>query len=68
MRELGFGESQLYFFVGDWFHKFDFLKLRNTLLRDIKRRFAAENIEIPFPHRVVIHQGEQLSVSGASRQ
>ncbi len=52
----GFGESQLNFFVGAWFHKPDFLKLRNTLLGDIKKRFDAENIEIPFPHRVVIHQ------------
>jgi len=47
----GFGESQLDIFVGAWFSKDDFLNLRDTLLPEIKERFDAEGIEIPFPHR-----------------
>jgi len=47
----GFGESSLDFMLGVWFEKSDFLRLRNSILRDIKVRFDAEGIEIPFPHR-----------------
>ncbi|MFU8779830.1 MAG: mechanosensitive ion channel family protein [Kiritimatiellia bacterium] len=47
----GFGDSSLDFMVGVWFEKTELLKLRNSLLRDIKNRFDAEKIEIPFPHR-----------------
>ncbi len=46
----GFGESSLDFFVGAWFLKADFMKLRNTLGRQIKECFDREGIEIPFPH------------------
>ncbi len=64
----GFGESQLNFFLGAWFHKPDFLKLRNSLLRDIKNRFNEEGIEIPFPHRVVIHQDGPAPAAGPLKQ
>ncbi len=47
----GFGDSSLDFMLGVWFEKTELLKLRNSLLRDIKNRLDAENIEIPFPHR-----------------
>ena len=47
----GFGDSSLDFMLGVWFEKTELLKLRNSLLRDIKKRFDEENIEIPFPHR-----------------
>jgi small-conductance mechanosensitive channel len=47
----GFGDSSLDFMLGVWFEKSELLKLRNSLLRDIKVRFDAEKIEIPFPHR-----------------
>jgi len=45
-----FGASSLDIFVGVWFAGQDFLSLRKTLLGDIKERFDAEGIEIPFPH------------------
>ncbi len=45
-----FGDSSLDIFFGVWFHVPDFLNLRKTLLQEIKERFDAENIEIPFPH------------------
>jgi len=47
----GFGDSALEFLFGVWFAKADFLKLRNSIQREIKERFDAEGIEIPFPHR-----------------
>ncbi|MFT5468498.1 MAG: small-conductance mechanosensitive channel [Verrucomicrobiales bacterium] len=52
----GFGESQLDFTLGVWHEREDFLELRNSILSDIKERFAEEGIEIPFPHRVVVQQ------------
>lgn len=47
----GFGESSLNFLFGVWFAKDDFLILRNSIMAEIKERFDAEDIEIPFPHR-----------------
>ncbi len=47
----GFGDSSLNFLLGAWFAKADFLKLRNSLSREVKERFDQEDIEIPFPHR-----------------
>lgn len=46
----GFGESALNFMLGVWFEKTDMLKLRNSILLEVKRRFDEEGIEIPFPH------------------
>lgn len=45
-----FGDSALMFRFGLWFEKTNFLKLRNSIMKDIKDRFDAEGIEIPFPH------------------
>ena len=53
----GFGESALEFLFGVWFAKADFLNLRNSIQREIKERFDAEGIEIPFPHRT-LYSGE----------
>jgi len=47
----GFGDSALEFMLGMWFAKADFLALKNSILPEIKARFDAEGIEIPFPHR-----------------
>lgn len=46
----GFGTSSLNFMLGVWFEKADVLALRNSIMRDVKKRFDAEGIEIPFPH------------------
>ncbi|MDF1752885.1 MAG: mechanosensitive ion channel family protein [Verrucomicrobiales bacterium] len=54
----GFGESQLDFTLGVWHEKDDFIEMRNSILSAIKKRFLEENIEIPFPHRVVISNPE----------
>ncbi len=48
-----FADSACEIFVGVWFEKNSFLDLRSTLLPEIKARFDAEGIEIPFPHRTI---------------
>ena len=49
----GFGDSALNFLLGVWFEKADMLNLRNSIMKDIKKRFDEEGIEIPFPHRTL---------------
>ncbi len=49
----GFGESSLNFLFGVWTVQENFLKLKNGIQEDIKRRFDEENVEIPFPHRTL---------------
>ncbi|MFC1761684.1 mechanosensitive ion channel family protein [Planctomycetota bacterium] len=46
-----FGDSALEFLFAVWSTKEDFLQLKKTILQEIKERFDAEGIEIPFPHR-----------------
>lgn len=53
----GFGDSALEFLFGPWFAKTDYIALRNSLLTEVKKRFDAEGIEIPFPHRT-LYAGE----------
>ncbi|MDF7823352.1 mechanosensitive ion channel family protein [Pontiellaceae bacterium B12227] len=53
----GFGDSALEFMFGPWFSKTDYIALRNSLMTEIKKRFDAEGIEIPFPHRT-LYAGE----------
>lgn len=48
-----FGSSSLDFLLGCWFEKSNFLKLKNSIMQDIKERFDAEGIEIAFPHLTV---------------
>lgn len=52
-----FGESALEFKFGLWFEKSNYLKLRNSILSEIKERFDKEGIEIPYP---------QLTISGSA--
>jgi small-conductance mechanosensitive channel len=49
----GFGESSLNFLFGVWATQANFLKLKNGIQEDLKARFDAEGIEIPFPHRTL---------------
>jgi small-conductance mechanosensitive channel len=48
-----FGGSALEFLFGLWFYKTDYLALRNSIMQELKERFDAEGIEIPFPHRTL---------------
>lgn len=52
-----FGESSIDFTYGIWFEKSNYLKVRNSIMRQIKDTFDDEGIEIPFPHRT-IYTGE----------
>ncbi|MBF0196248.1 MAG: mechanosensitive ion channel family protein [Planctomycetes bacterium] len=53
-----FGDSALEIFVGVWIRNDDYLKVKETLLIDIKERFDSENIEIPFPH-ISLYSGSE---------
>jgi len=65
-----FGDSALGFLFGVWFYKTDYLALKNSIMQEIKERFDAEGIEIPFPH-ISVYAGsatEPLPVSIADRR
>ncbi|RKX75223.1 MAG: mechanosensitive ion channel family protein [Spirochaetes bacterium] len=49
----GFGESGIEILFAIWFEKSDFLNLKNSIMMEIQKRFDAERIEIPFPHRTL---------------
>lgn len=48
-----YGNSSLDFMVGLWFEKTNYVMLKNSIMRDIKKRFDSEGIEIPFPHHTI---------------
>ena len=48
-----FGESSLDFLLGVWFQKDNYLKLKNSIMQDIKEQFDENGITIPFPHRTL---------------
>ncbi|MBL7189468.1 MAG: mechanosensitive ion channel family protein, partial [Phycisphaerae bacterium] len=48
-----FGDSALEFLFAIWSTKEDYLQLKKTVRQEIKERFDAEGIEIPFPHRTL---------------
>lgn len=52
-----FGDSGINILVGVWFEKANFLKVKNSIFKEIKGAFDSEGIEIPFPH-VSLYAGE----------
>ncbi|WP_319502372.1 mechanosensitive ion channel family protein [uncultured Draconibacterium sp.] len=52
-----FGASGIDILLGIWFEKHNYLKVKNSIFQEIKARFDAEGIEIPFPH-VTLYTGE----------
>ena len=46
----GFGASSVDIFCGVWAARQDYMKLKNSIQEEIKKRFEAEGIEIPFPY------------------
>jgi small-conductance mechanosensitive channel len=52
-RSLNFGDSALEFLFAVWCVKSDYLKVNTDMMLEIKVRFDAEGIEIPFPHRTL---------------
>ncbi len=53
-----FGDSSIDILLGLWFEKTNYLKVRNSIIVEIKEAFDKEGIEIPFPHRT-IYVGEE---------
>lgn len=47
----GFGESSLDLLFAVWTTQENWLLLKNSIQEDVWKRFEAEGIEIPFPHR-----------------
>jgi small-conductance mechanosensitive channel len=52
-----FGSSSIDILFGIWVEKDNYLKVKNSLFKEIKLAFEEEGIEIPFPH-VSIYTGE----------
>lgn len=48
-----FRESGIEFLFGVWFHRDEFLLLKNSIMQQIKERFQAEGIEFAYPHRTL---------------
>ncbi|MEX2529380.1 MAG: mechanosensitive ion channel family protein [Gemmatimonadota bacterium] len=46
-----YGDSALQLRLAVWATREQFIALKNSLLEEIKARFDAEGVEIPFPHR-----------------
>jgi small-conductance mechanosensitive channel len=53
-----FASSGIDILFGVWFEKSEMLKLKNSIMMEIKDRFEQENIEIPFPH-VSVYAGSK---------
>ena len=49
-----FGDSAQEFLFGIWFEKSTYVAVRNSMLSEIKARFEAEGVEIPFPYRSLV--------------
>jgi small-conductance mechanosensitive channel len=54
----GFGDSAVTMQFSPWAMRENFLELKNSLQLEIKQRFDAEGIEIPFPQRS-LHAGSE---------
>ena len=51
---IGYAESGITLQVSVWGLRENYLALRNSIARDVKRVFDREGIEIPFPHRMLV--------------
>ncbi|MDH3524160.1 MAG: mechanosensitive ion channel family protein [Acidobacteriota bacterium] len=56
----GFGDSALLIQYSPWTARENYLEAKNSLQLEIKRRFDAEGIEIPFPH-VSLYAGSETA-------
>jgi small-conductance mechanosensitive channel len=49
----GFGDSSINFLFGVWATQENWLAVKNSIQEEVKARFDAEGVEIPFPHRTL---------------
>jgi small-conductance mechanosensitive channel len=62
----GFGESAIELFFGVWFDKNSYIAAKNSILLQIKDRFRAEGISIPYPGIRLVQPADQIpAVSSA---
>jgi small-conductance mechanosensitive channel len=62
----GFGESAIELFFGVWFDKDSYIAAKNSILLQIKDRFRAEGISIPYPGIRLVQPADQIpAVSSA---
>lgn len=55
---LGFRDSGVEIQFSVWALREQFLEMRNSVHRDVKRALEAASIEIPYPHRVLVAKAE----------
>ncbi len=61
VKVVNLGESSVDIKVWAWARNFDeAFNMKNDLLESIKKRFDAEGIEIPFPHRTLVFKDSKL--------
>jgi small-conductance mechanosensitive channel len=53
-----FGNSGINILFGVWFEKQNYISVKNSVFKSIKKRFDDEGIEIPFPH-LSLYMGEK---------
>jgi small-conductance mechanosensitive channel len=58
-----FKDSGVEILFGLWFSKNDFLSLKNSIVAEIVARFAAEGVEIAYPHRTIASGGPAHALS-----
>jgi small-conductance mechanosensitive channel len=51
---IGYAESGITLQLSVWGLRENYLALRNSIARDVKRVFDREGVEIPFPHRMLV--------------
>ncbi|MGO9307433.1 MAG: mechanosensitive ion channel family protein [Spirochaetia bacterium] len=61
-----FKESGIEVLLGLWFAKTDFMDLKNSIMKDISARFAAEGIRFAHPRRTV--EGSPVSAAATRRR
>ena len=59
---LGFGESEVQLQLSVWVRRERLVDFRNSILHEIKTAFAAEGIEIPYPHRALLVGNRQAAL------
>jgi small-conductance mechanosensitive channel len=58
----GFGDNSIDYLLAAWAESSNWLKLRNSLTKEVKEAFDAAGIEIPFPQRSLVPANVPLTV------
>ena len=59
VRHIGFGDSSINLRAYVWTDDpLEAIQMQSDINRAIKKRFDAEGIEIPFPHRTIVYKSD----------